>query len=113
MSIYEAVANSHPKLRRGRVWCRTCGRKRDIDAQTCLQGGWPMCHGETMTLDSPEERAARSNIANPAVAMAAAMAAARAERAETTVRTCTCLGVCRGADGLAPGWRCALTKGGT
>lgn len=23
-------------------------------------------------------------------------------------RDCTCLGACRGADGLAPGWRCAM-----
>lgn len=25
-----------------------------------------------------------------------------------TRRDCTCLGTCRGADGLSPGWRCAL-----
>lgn len=24
------------------------------------------------------------------------------------VRTCTCLGTCKGADGLAAGWRCAI-----
>ena len=29
---------------------------------------------------------------------------------EQTMRDCTCLGSCRGKDGLAPGYRCALEE---
>ncbi len=58
MSIHEKMGNSHPKLRRGRVWCTTCGVHQDVDFASCLFGGWPMHCGQTMTLDSPEERAA-------------------------------------------------------
>lgn len=57
MSIYAAMGESHPKLRRGTVWCVVCDRRQVVDAQACLRGGWPKCHGQTMTLDSPDERA--------------------------------------------------------
>lgn len=33
-----------------------------------------------------------------------------APRVKLPPRACTCLGSCRGADGLAPGWRCAPAK---
>ena len=54
---------SHPKLDRGIVWCRTCGRSERVNArwliwQSSPHNAWPKCHGETMTIDSPEERAA-------------------------------------------------------
>jgi len=48
-----------PQFKRGTVWCCTCGRQRRIDAVAAsLHGGWPKCCGYTMTIDSPEERAA-------------------------------------------------------
>lgn len=52
---------SHPKLDRGLVWCRTCERVENVNARALIWfnngGDWPKCHSETMTLDSPEERA--------------------------------------------------------
>jgi hypothetical protein len=45
-----------PQLQRGRVWCRKCGFTMTVDSALCLQIGWPKCHGETMTIDSPEEQ---------------------------------------------------------
>ncbi len=56
MSMYESIAKSHPKLARGQVWCHTCGRSSLVATADCLRSGWPMCCGETMSLDSPEER---------------------------------------------------------
>ena len=56
MNFYsEAVGNS-PKLSRGQVWCFQCGRTEHVDSCECLQDGWPKCCGQTMTLDSPQER---------------------------------------------------------
>lgn len=49
-----------PQLARGRVWCTSCGRTMKINSSTCMTGGWPKCCGYTMTIDSPDERAARS-----------------------------------------------------
>ena len=48
----------HPKLSRGMVWCTTCGGSQRVDSGDCLSNGWPKCCGYTMTIDSPEERAA-------------------------------------------------------
>lgn len=53
MTIYETLAASHPKLARGKVWCRTCGRSQDVDGADCLINGWPKCCGQTMTIDEP------------------------------------------------------------
>lgn len=50
------LATSHPKLERGRVWCRECGRTERVDSAHALLHGWPKCCGETMTIDAPEER---------------------------------------------------------
>lgn len=53
--MYHDMANSHPSLQRGMVWCRTCGRSQKVDAAHCLRTGWPTCcKGHTMTIDSPE-----------------------------------------------------------
>lgn len=47
-----------PQFKRGKVWCAHCGRMERVDAvKATMGGGWPKCCGETMTLDSPEERA--------------------------------------------------------
>ena len=51
------LADCHPSLRRGMVWCTTCGRSEKVSSAHCLQNGWPKCCGYTMTIDSPEERA--------------------------------------------------------
>ena len=55
-SMYNHMKKSHPKLERGLVWCRTCGRKQKVDSAECLASGWPKCCGYTMTIDAPEER---------------------------------------------------------
>lgn len=56
MSMYDSMAKSHPKMARGQVWCITCGRSALVATADCLRRGWPECCGETMSLDSPEER---------------------------------------------------------
>jgi len=53
--MYEAMANSHEKLRRGMVWCRTCGRSQKVNSAFALQNGWPKCCGYTMTIDAPTD----------------------------------------------------------
>ena len=50
------IADSHPKLTRGKVWCTVCGQSMGVDSAYCLKTGWPKCCGYTMTIDSPEER---------------------------------------------------------
>lgn len=52
-TMYSEMAKAHPSLERGMVWCRTCGRSERIDSAACLRSGWPICHGETMTIDHP------------------------------------------------------------
>lgn len=55
--MHEQLANANPKLKRGYVWCRSCGRAEKVNPGHCLQRGWPKCCGYTMTIDSPEEQA--------------------------------------------------------
>ena len=55
MSLHEKLAASHPSLRRGMAWCRTCGRSEKVDPAECLRSGWPECCGHTMTIDAPED----------------------------------------------------------
>jgi hypothetical protein len=59
---FERLAQEIPQLRRGRVWCTSCGCSRQVDSVDCLRHGWPKCCGYTMTIDSPEERKARQAI---------------------------------------------------
>lgn len=48
-----------PQFKRGMVWCTVCGRSERVDAVRATRGaGWPKHCGYTMTIDSPEERAA-------------------------------------------------------
>jgi hypothetical protein len=35
-----------------------------VDSAECMRIGWPKCHGETMTIDSPEERRRRGKMAD-------------------------------------------------
>lgn len=54
----EKLATVHPSLARGQVWCTTCGATQRVNTPGALRHGWPKCCGYTMTIDSPEERAA-------------------------------------------------------
>jgi hypothetical protein len=45
-----------PQIARGQVWCRTCGKMQRVDGVGAMKHGWPMCCGQTMTINSPEER---------------------------------------------------------
>lgn len=56
MRLYDKLAVSHPKLSRGQVWCVRCGKTRRVDPSLCFRLSWPECCGETMTIDSPDER---------------------------------------------------------
>ncbi len=61
----ERVAIEVPQLRRGKVWCKTCGRMGRVHSGTCLREGWPKCCGYTMTIDSPAERRKLSDAPTP------------------------------------------------
>jgi len=56
MSLYKTLANCHPSISRGKIWCKQCGAGVSVNSAECLRGGWPLCCGQTMTIDSPEER---------------------------------------------------------
>lgn len=54
LALHEKIASSHPSLRRGKVWCRSCGTEQEVDPAGCLRNGWPKCCGHTMTIDHPD-----------------------------------------------------------
>lgn len=62
--LYTDLANCHPKISRGRVWCHECGSIVRVDPSNCFRSGWPKCCGLTMSLDSPEERKQYDNNSN-------------------------------------------------
>lgn len=55
---FESDIANIPQIKRGMVWCTTCGRQESVRGRSCLTTGWPKCCGYTMTIDSPEERRA-------------------------------------------------------
>lgn len=57
-ALRKKMADSHPSLTRGRVWCHVCGVTQKVNSADCLRSGWPKCCGSTMSIDSPEEREA-------------------------------------------------------
>lgn len=57
-NLHDNIAQSDPKLARGRVWCTRCDRSQEVDSAECLRKGWPRCCGATMSIDSPAERKA-------------------------------------------------------
>lgn len=60
MSLASDIAEI-PQIKRGKVWCTVCGREQSVNGVSAtLQTGWPKCCGYTMTIDSPEERASRT-----------------------------------------------------
>lgn len=56
-ALKKSLAESHPSLSRGVVWCVTCRRSQKVNSCECIASGWPKCCGQTMTIDSPAERA--------------------------------------------------------
>ena len=56
MNPGKKAVESHPKLKRGIVWCTVCGNSQRVNAAFAIWAGWPKCCGYTMTIDSPEER---------------------------------------------------------
>lgn len=56
IGLHDALAGVHPKLARGRVWCRSCGATTRVNSGYALGHGWPKCCGYTMTIDAPDER---------------------------------------------------------
>jgi hypothetical protein len=57
-SLHRDIVEHVPSLKRGRVWCHTCGYSQAVDSARCLATGWPTHCGHTMSIDSPEERKA-------------------------------------------------------
>lgn len=52
--LYQTLAECHPKLKRGLVYCHACGRTQKVDAAECFRSGWPECCSQTMSLDETE-----------------------------------------------------------
>lgn len=55
-AMHKGIAEKVPSLKRGRVWCHVCGHTEAVDSAQCLATGWPKHCGQTMSIDSPEER---------------------------------------------------------
>jgi hypothetical protein len=51
--LHDRIAADVPQIRRGMVWCTTCGRSERVNGADCC--------GFTMTIDSPEERRSLSD----------------------------------------------------
>lgn len=66
MSLYDSITQAVPQIARGKVWCCTCGRMERVDGADALRHGWPKCCGYTMTIDSPQWRAAQAKKARDA-----------------------------------------------
>lgn len=54
--LHEKIVSDVLQLKRGRVWCHTCGHTQAVDSADCLRRGWPKHCGQTMSIDSSEER---------------------------------------------------------
>lgn len=52
--MYQKIVDEVPQLKRGMVWCKKCGRSEKVNSADCLASGWPLCCGETMTIDHPD-----------------------------------------------------------
>lgn len=52
--LHDVLAQSHPSLARGQVWCKECRATRKVDSAECFRSGWPKCCGYTMTIDHPD-----------------------------------------------------------
>lgn len=67
--IHDSIAKAVPQIERGKVWCIACGRVQRVDGADALRHGWPKCCGATMTIDSPQWRAAQKRKAARGVAL--------------------------------------------
>ena len=56
-ALHRTIVDDVPSLKRGRVWCHTCGHTETVNGAACLRLGWPEHCGHTMSIDSPDERA--------------------------------------------------------
>ena len=52
-AMHEQLIESHPKLARRQVWCRSCRCTERVE--NGLRDGWTKCCGAAMTIDPPEE----------------------------------------------------------
>lgn len=128
--VYDGAAtlrNVHARiveLRRGRHWSKERARAEWVRAEsfenldterdfgrwlelTSLQGEDAYgCHAERYT--APLEAFCTKTLARLGELLRAELEAEAAEA--NAPRDCTCMGSCKGATGLAPGWRCVLTK---
>ena len=55
-SLIDDLSKCHPKIARGQVWCKKGGATKTGALKVWFASGWPTCCGDTMTIDSPEER---------------------------------------------------------
>lgn len=53
-ALNDDIANSHPSISRGKVWCKNCGIEKDVNPAQSIRSGWPTCCGQTMTIDHPD-----------------------------------------------------------
>lgn len=63
--VRSSIVDKIPQLKRGIVWCHNCGRSLKVNSAKCLSSRWPECCGETMSIDSPEERKALTETGSP------------------------------------------------
>lgn len=61
VNLHQKIADEVPQIKRGRVWCHKCGHTEQVDGAHCLRHGWPLHCGQTMSIDSPEERKATTS----------------------------------------------------
>ena len=58
IALPDTLADCHPRLSRRTLRCHECGRvEHNVDFAECFRSGWPLCCEQTMTIDSPVERA--------------------------------------------------------
>ena len=60
--LIDRVLEDVPQIARGKVWCIKCKRMQHVNGADALRNGWPKCCGSTMTIDSPQWRAARARV---------------------------------------------------
>lgn len=81
---------------------------------TCAALGWsvkPENQVPYSALTEASKELDRASVRAVLACLPAARPPVEADKGAATLRTCTCLGSCKGADGLSPGWICALKLG--
>ncbi len=49
-TLHQSIVDDVPELKAGRVYCRVCKHKEQVNSAECLRLGWPKCCGQTMML---------------------------------------------------------------